>query len=94
MRFHFVMAIVVLFFSFLLHLSSMEWCIILFCIGSVISAELINTSLEINIDLAMPEHNERAGQSKDIAAAAVLTVSIMSVIIGCIIFIPKLVKYF
>lgn len=67
-----------------------EWCIVLLCTASVISAELINTSLELTVDLAMPEQNEKAGQAKDMAAAAVLIVSIVSAIIGCIIFIPKL----
>ena len=94
MRFHFVMAIVVMIASILLRVSAVEWCIILLCIGSVLSAELLNTSIELNVDLTMPEQNEKAGQSKDIAAAAVFVVSIMSVIIGGIIFIPKLVKYF
>lgn len=56
----------------------------------MIAAELINTSIEINVDLAMPERNERAGQAKDIAAAAVLFVSIISAIIGLVIFIPKI----
>lgn len=67
-----------------------EWCIVLLCSASVISAELINTSLELTVDLAMPELNEKAGQAKDMAAAAVLIVSIVSAIIACIIFIPKL----
>ena len=76
--------------AFILKVSSLEICILLFCINSVIAAELINTSIEINVDLAMPERNERAGQAKDIAAAAVLFVSIISAIIGLVIFIPKI----
>ena len=71
-------------------ISSLELCILLFCISSVIGAELINTSIEINVDLATSERNERAGQAKDIAAAAVLVVSLVSAIIGCIIFLPKI----
>jgi len=90
MRVHFFMALAVLVTAFILKVSSLEICILLFCISSVIAAELINTSIEINVDLAMPERNERAGQAKDIAAAAVLVVSFVSAIIGCIIFLPKI----
>ena len=90
MRFHFFAAFLVLLAGIFLKIAVVEWCIILLCSASVISAELINTSLELTVDLAMPEQNEKAGQAKDMAAAAVLIVSIVSAIIGCIIFIPKL----
>ena len=85
MRFHFFAAVVVLVTAFILHVSLLELCVLLFCISSV-----INTSIEINVDLAMPERNERAGNAKDLAAAAVLVVSLVSAIIGCIIFLPKI----
>jgi diacylglycerol kinase len=94
MRFHVFAALLVLIFSVYLKISLLEWCINLFCISSVIAAELINTSIEINVDLAMPERNERAGQAKDMAAAAVLIVSFVSAIIGSIIFIPKIISLF
>ena len=90
MRFHFFAAIVVLFTAFILKVTLLELCILLFCISSVIAAELINTSIEINVDLAMPEKNDRAGNAKDLAAAAVLVVSFVSAIIGSIIFLPKI----
>ena len=90
MRVHFFAAVAVMITSVILKISLLEWCIILFCISSVIAAELINTSIEINVDLAMPERNDRAGQAKDLAAAAVLVVSCVSAIIGFIIFLPKI----
>lgn len=90
MRFHFFAAVIVLITAFILHVSLLELCVLLFCISSVIAAELINTSIEINVDLAMPERNERAGNAKDLAAAAVLVVSSVSALIGSIIFLPKI----
>lgn len=90
MRFHFFAAAVVLICAFAFKVTKLEFCILLFCISSVIAAELINTSIEINVDLAMPERNDRAGQAKDMAAAAVLVVSFVSAIIGSIIFLPKI----
>jgi diacylglycerol kinase len=90
MRFHILAASIVLICSAIFHLSPAEWCIIMLCIASVIASELINTSLELNVDISSPEYNERAGHAKDLAAAAVLVTCTFSVIIGLIIFIPKI----
>jgi len=90
-RFHIFSALLALILSALLKLNPLEWSVILFCIASVITAELLNTSLELNTDLLAPGYNETAKNAKDLAAAAVLIVSIVSAIIGCIIFIPKLI---
>lgn len=94
MRFHVVAAVVVLVTSAILKISPVEWCIILLCIGSVIAAELINTSLEMSVDLITQERNEKAGQIKDVAASAVLSICIISAVIGLIIFIPKIAILF
>ena len=68
----------------------MEWiaCIILF--GLVISLELINTAIETTVDIAMPEKNEKAKLAKDVAAGAVLMSAIMAIVVGLIIFLPKI----
>ncbi len=94
MRFHFFSAVIVISASYFFHITLMEWCVVMLCIGSVISAELINTSLELSVDLSTPVYNEKAGHAKDIAAAAVLVVSIMSTIIGAIIFAPRIIHLF
>jgi diacylglycerol kinase len=94
MRFHVFAAIVTIAASVWLRINRIEWCIILFCISSVIAAELINTSIEYNVDLASPGRNDKAGQAKDMAAAAVLVVCVVSVIIGSIIFVPKIISLF
>ncbi|MBL0103827.1 MAG: diacylglycerol kinase family protein [Bacteroidetes bacterium] len=94
MRFHVFTALAVIIASSYFRIAPLEWCIVLFCIGSVISAELINTSIEMNVDLAMPEQNQKAGMAKDIAAAAVLIAASVSAIIGCIIFVPRIISLF
>ncbi|MBP6334759.1 MAG: diacylglycerol kinase family protein [Bacteroidia bacterium] len=91
-RFHVASTCVVLLFAVLLKLEPLEWCIILLCIASVLTAELLNTSLEFNTDLVSPGFNETAKHIKDLAAAAVLVVSVISAIIGCIIFLPKIIS--
>ncbi len=89
-RFHVISALIVLILSIVLKLSPLEWCVVLFCIASVITAELLNTAHEVNTDLISPGFNEAAKHVKDLAAAAVLVTAIISAIIGCIIFLPKI----
>jgi diacylglycerol kinase (ATP) len=76
--------------GFIFKISHTEWIGV--CIALVLSLELINTSIEKTIDLLHPDFNERAGEIKDMAAAAVLVAAIISVIIGLIIFIPKILE--
>lgn len=94
MKIHGLMTFLVVIAAFYFQLSAVEWCIILFCIGSVISAELLNTSLEVTVDIASPKIQEKAGLAKDIAAAAVLLAALFSAIIGLIIFVPKIIVLF
>ena len=86
LRFHLVIALLVIVLSFVLQISFIEWCIIIVCIAMVISAELFNSAIEKWVDVVSPERNKKAGDIKDISAAAVLILAIMAVIIGCIIF--------
>ena len=65
-----------------------EWCILLLCIGVVTGSEMLNSSIENLVDLVTRERMPLAGKIKDIAAGAVLLLSIMSLIIGAIIFWP------
>lgn len=79
-------AMVVIGAGFYVSITPLEWCIILLCIGLVIGLELLNSAIENLVDLVTMERNPLAGKIKDIAAGAVLTVSIISLIIGLIIF--------
>jgi diacylglycerol kinase len=51
---------------------------------------MINTSIENVVDLASPEIHPLAEKAKDIAAGAVLFCAIISVIVGLLIFLPKI----
>jgi diacylglycerol kinase len=72
--------------SFYFDITPMEWCLVLFSIGLVLSLELMNTAIEDAVDLVTSEWKPLAGKIKDMAAAAVLVASIITVIIGVIIF--------
>jgi diacylglycerol kinase (ATP) len=86
LRIHLFAMLLVIGLSVVLHASYIEWCILFICIGVVISAELFNSAIEKWVDLVSPEQNKKAGDIKDISAAAVLILSIIAAIIGCIIF--------
>ena len=87
---HFFATVLVIASGLILQVTTTEWFVLLLCIGMVVSAEIFNTSIEYLVDLISPEYNERVGYIKDLSAAAVLIVAIVSAIIGLWIFIPKL----
>ncbi|KQL53510.1 hypothetical protein AN964_08385 [Heyndrickxia shackletonii] len=89
-RIHTVAAILVTVLSILMRISSVEWLFVILSIFGVFTLELINSAIERVVDLTTSEYHPLAKQAKDLAAGAVLVYSIMSVIIACIIFIPKL----
>lgn len=94
LSFHLIATVVVIVAGFCLGISRTEWMIILLCIGVVISAELFNTAIERLVDLVSPQQHPIAGQVKDIAAAAVLVCAVAAAIIGLIIFVPYLTRFF
>jgi len=93
-RFHLFAAIVVICAAFYFKLTKVEIAIIYLCIGVVLSAEAINTSIENLTNLVSPEKHELAGKTKDSAAAAVLIISIAAAAVGIIIFLPKIISLF
>jgi diacylglycerol kinase len=89
-RVHLVAALVTLYEGYALHISTSEWLWIILCIAMVLIAELFNTALEFLTDLVSPEYNKKAGLVKDMSAGAVLIAAICALVIGLIIFVPKL----
>ena len=72
------------------NISSSEWLFVLFAIGSVLSTEMINSSIEATIDLVTTDIHPLAKIAKDTASTASLILCIISFIGACIIFIPKI----
>lgn len=85
-----IATIVVVFAGFYYNISAPEWLFILFAVGSVTSAEMINSSIEATIDLVTTEIHPLAKIAKDTASASTLILCIVSFIGACIIFIPKI----
>lgn len=86
MRIHLSVTLIVISFANTYKSTKWEFIALLFCIGIVISCEMINTSIETIINLSSPAYNNLAKITKDVAAGAVLIATIMAILIGGIIF--------
>lgn len=89
-RIHFVMAIFAVLLGFLLNISQTEWIVVIMVIGIVLALEAINSSIETFADFISPSKNDAIKKVKDLSAAAVLIAAIIALIIGSIIFLPKI----
>jgi len=90
-RIELVFALAAILLSIWLQISVLEWCIILLCIGGVLSAEAINSAIERMADFQSREQHPDIKMIKDISAGAVLIVAILSGMIGLIIFGQKII---
>ena len=86
------LGIIALLISYILKISKLEFIIIIIMIGLVLTCEVINTAIERLVDLVSPSYNKLAGEVKDIMAFAVLLMCTISLVIGAIIFIPKIIS--
>lgn len=93
MKIHILVMILVIIAGIVFKLSLLDWIILVIMFGLVISAELFNTAIETTIDMITKEKNEKAKIAKDVAAGAVLVLAVASVIVGLIIFIPKILDF-
>lgn len=91
-RIHLVAAISATILGIVLKINTTEWISIVIVIGLVILTELFNTAIERLADLVDPNRNELIGQIKDYSAGAVLMAAIVSLIVGGLIFIPKILN--
>ncbi|HTE48626.1 MAG TPA: diacylglycerol kinase family protein [Candidatus Paceibacterota bacterium] len=85
-------ALIMIVLGFYFYISSLEWVLLTLAIGFVFVTETLNTAIEIDIDLTSPEYHPFARDTKDVAAAAVLLSVFVAVIIGLIIFLPKIIN--
>ena len=76
-----------------LKLSATEWLWIAVAGGVVLVVELLNTAIEVLVDLVSPAIHPKAKIIKDVAAAAVLVAAVTALLIGLLIFVPKIVSY-
>jgi diacylglycerol kinase (ATP) len=83
-------ALLVMVAGFFFNISNTEWAIQLLAIGLVMSMEGINTAVEEIANFIHPEHHNKIGLIKDIAAGSVFFASVFAIVIGLIIYLPKI----
>lgn len=91
---HLVIGLLVILCSFYLSLSGVEWALIILCIGMVLAAEAINTSIEHLCDRITTDEDQMVKRIKDVSASAVLISSITAAVIGILLLGPKLLLLF
>ena len=94
LRVHFIVALIVLIAAFYFRISAFETSLVVVMIVLVITTEMINTAIEKMTDLITREHRQEAKIAKDIASAMVLVAAFGATIVGIIIFVPYIVRYF
>jgi len=87
---HLFFSILAIYLGYILNISHFEWIALVFVIFIVLITETINTAIEVDIDLTSPEYHPYARDTKDIAAGAVLLSVILALVVGLIIFLPKM----
>ena len=83
-------SIAVVIAGFVFRLDRLEWCAIVIAMMAVWAAEALNTGLEFLCDVASPDFHPLLEKSKDVAAGGVLLAAVGAVVVGLLIFGPRL----
>jgi diacylglycerol kinase len=89
-RVHLALGTLAISLGVLLGLSTVEWALLALTIGLVLAMEAVNTALEALVDLVRPEQHPLAGRAKDVAAAGVLVAALVSLVVGALLFLPRI----
>ncbi len=94
LRIHVIVAFCVVVASLYFKVNPFEMGILGVMILLVIATEMINTAIENMVDLITKEYREEAKIAKDVASGMVLITSLGAAIVGLLIFIPYIHRYF
>lgn len=94
MRIHLSLGLLVILAGVFFSISRMEWLFVLLCIAGMFTLELLNTAIEKTVDLVTDEYHPLAKVAKDLAAGAVLVYTVYSIIVGMLVFLPKVIDFF
>jgi diacylglycerol kinase len=93
-RIEIAIAIAAVVLALWLGITTVEWAVLVLTIALVMTLEWVNTSLELAVSLASPERHPSAKAAKDVAAACVLLGAVVSVLVGLLLFAPRLLARF
>lgn len=89
-RIHLVAALFVVIAAWWLGAGSVQWALLILCIGGVLLAEAMNSAVEYLGDAVSEEQHPLIGKAKDVAAGGVLLMSIAAAVVGAMVFVPLL----
>lgn len=92
-KIHLLMALIVVVAAYILEVRIYELLLCILLIGLVLAFEVMNTVIEMVVDMVMPKYSPLAGMIKDASSGAVLLMAITSALVGLVIFIPRLFIY-
>ncbi len=93
-RIHMVVAVLVVIFSYVFHISVFEAGLVSIMILLVIATEMLNTVVEEIVNMVTREYRIEAKIAKDVSAGTVLLTSLVSVVIGILVFLPHILALF
>lgn len=84
-----VIALLVTIAGFYFEISRMEWILQCLAIGLVLGIEGLNSAIEALSDFIHPQQHNKIGLIKDISAGAVFLAAIFAIVVGLLIYFPK-----
>jgi diacylglycerol kinase (ATP) len=88
MRYHLAAALIVLLVALVVNVSRIELILLTMAIVLVLVTELLNTALEVAVDMIAEEYHPQAKLAKDIAAGVVLVASLGALVLAYLILYP------
>ena len=88
---HLLFGLITSIFAYFLDFTLIEFAILALAIFLVIILELVNTIVEKLVDMHSMKISEEARVIKDISACVVLLASILAIITGALLFLPKII---
>lgn len=87
---HVAVAAATITLGIIVNISTLEWTTVVVLIALVLAGEAFNSAIEALADHATSEYHPLIGKAKDFAAGGVLLLAVAALIVGCIIFLPKI----
>ena len=91
-KFHLLAALTVVGAGFWFGLTTMEWVAVTTQVGLVMAAEGVNTAIEKLADRVTTDRDPLIRAAKDLSSGAVLIIGIMALVVGLLIFVPKVLN--
>ncbi len=88
---HFFFSALVLAAAIVLKCSLSKWCLLILCIGLVLTAELFNSAVETLFEGLDESTKARTWRCLDISAGAVLMASFIAIAVGVAVFVNQII---